>query len=171
MGDVASCRTSHCIVPRDVHRMTGGHTPHVMIIEDDSDTREVVRLILEMEGMRISEAADGADALDRLHELRAKDPSYPCVILLDVMMPRCSGPDFRRRQLADPLLAGVPVIVLSAVADHSAMSELDVFASLSKPFDPDELVRVVRRACYMQQHNHLRDDGTVTEDGQRNNTR
>ena len=66
--------------------------------------------------MGVTEASDGFEALDRLHKLREADPLRPCVIVLDIMMPRCSGPEFRRRQLEDPLIADVPVIVLSAIA-------------------------------------------------------
>ena len=120
---------------------------HVMVVEDDRDTREVVKLILELDGMGVTEAADGFEALDELHKLRAHDPHLPCAIVLDIMMPRCSGPEFRRRQLDDPLIADVPVIVLSAVADQLSLDELHAFARVPKPFDPDQLVRVVRRAC------------------------
>ena len=122
----------------------------VMVVEDDRDTREVVKLILELDGLGVIEAADGFEALDRLHQLRARDPERPCAIVLDIMMPRCSGPEFRRRQLDDPLIADVPVIVLSAVADQTTFDDLDAFAKVPKPFDPDQLVRVVRRACHQE---------------------
>jgi CheY-like chemotaxis protein len=79
--------------------------------------------------------------------LKEADPDCPCAVVLDIMMPRCSGPEFRRRQLADPLIADVPVVVLSAVADQLSLDELDAFAKLPKPFDPEQLVRVVRQAC------------------------
>jgi CheY-like chemotaxis protein len=122
---------------------------HVMIVEDDRDTREVVRLLLEMEGMGVIEASDGFEALHRLHALRETDPARRCAIVLDIMMPRCSGPEFRRRQLEDPLIADVPIIVLSAIADQLPMEDLHPFAKVAKPFDPDQLVRVVRSACQM----------------------
>jgi CheY-like chemotaxis protein len=121
-----------------------------MVVEDDRDTREVVKLLLELEGMRVTEASDGFEALDRLHQLREMDPERPCVIVLDIMMPRCSGPEFRRRQLSDPLIADVPIIVLSAVADQMRTDELHPFASVAKPFDPDQLVDIVRSACRLQ---------------------
>jgi len=121
--------------------------PHVMVVEDDRDTREVLKLILELEGIGVTEASDGLEALDRLHQLRESDPMRPCVIVLDIMMPRCSGPEFRRRQLNDPLIADVPVIVLSAIADQVRIDELQAFAKVAKPFDPDQLVRVIKRAC------------------------
>ena len=120
---------------------------HVMVVEDDRDTREVVKLILELEGMDVTEASDGLEALERLHQLREANPHSPCAIVLDIMMPRCSGAEFRKRQLDDPLIADVPIIVLSAIADHLRVDELNAFARVPKPFDPDQLVTVVRQAC------------------------
>jgi CheY-like chemotaxis protein len=125
------------------------HT-HVMVVEDDRDTREVVKLILELEGIGVTEAADGFEALDRLHQLRESDPHMPCAIVLDIMMPRCSGPEFRKRQLDDPLISDVPVIVLSAIADQMRVDDLEPYAKVAKPFDPDQLVRIVRDACRAQ---------------------
>ena len=118
-----------------------------MVVEDDRDTREVVKLILELDGIGVTEASDGFEALDRLHKLRAADPHLPCAIVLDIMMPRCSGPEFRRRQLEDPLISDVPIIVLSAIADQMRLDDLHPYANVSKPFDPDQLVKVVRGAC------------------------
>ena len=131
--------------------MSGNEThTHVMVVEDDRDTREVVKLILELEGIGVTEAADGFEALDRLHQLRESDPHMPCAIVLDIMMPRCSGPEFRRRQLNDPLISDVPIIVLSAIADQMRVDDLEPYAKVAKPFDPDQLVRIVRDACRTQ---------------------
>ena len=118
-----------------------------MVVEDDRDTREVVKLILELEGIGVTEASDGFEALDRLHRLRAENPLLPCAIVLDIMMPRCSGTEVRRRQLEDPLISNVPVIVLSAIADQIRLDGLEPYANISKPFDPDQLVQIVREAC------------------------
>jgi CheY-like chemotaxis protein len=120
---------------------------HVMVVEDDKDTREVVKLILELEGLGVTEASDGFEALERLHTLREAHPHRPCAVVLDIMMPRCSGAEFRRRQLNDPLIADVPIIVLSAIADQLRLDELHAFAKVAKPFDPEQLVSVVRQAC------------------------
>jgi CheY-like chemotaxis protein len=127
-----------------------GTPTHVMIVEDDRDTREVLKLILELEGIGVTEAADGLEALDRLHQLRASDPHLPCAIVLDIMMPRCSGPEFRRRQLDDPLIRDVPIIVLSAIADQMRVDDLEPYAKVAKPFEPEHLVRIVRDACRVQ---------------------
>ena len=120
---------------------------HVLLVEDDTDTREVLCAILESEGFRITPAVDGFDALRRLEELRAAHPASPCAVVLDYMMPRCSGPQFRERQLATPSIADVPVILVSAISDLKRLEMLRPFAVLQKPVDPDDLSAIVRRAC------------------------
>lgn len=124
-----------------------GSPPHVLIVEDSADTRNVIRYLLQSEGMVVTEAVDGLDALERLHDLRARLPPAPSVILLDLMMPRCSGDEFRRKQLSDPLTADVPVIVISAVPERRyAFEDLSPFAVMPKPFDLEELLATIRRA-------------------------
>jgi CheY-like chemotaxis protein len=121
---------------------------HVLLVEDDEDTREVLRMIMESDGIEVAVARDGLDALTRIEQLRLQDPRAPSVIVLDYMMPRCSGPQFRQRQLADPQIADVPVILVSAISDlPSRAALLRPFAVLQKPVDPDELTAVVREAC------------------------
>jgi CheY-like chemotaxis protein len=121
--------------------------PHVLLVEDDTDTREVLRLILESDGMIVTPANDGLEALERLEEIHRRDPRTPCAIVLDYMMPRFSGAQFRSRQLTNPETADVPVILVSAVSDLEARAaSLHPFAVLQKPIDPDELTAVVRQA-------------------------
>jgi CheY-like chemotaxis protein len=128
--------------------MSVHHKAHVLLVEDDEDTREVLRMIMESDGIEVAVARDGLDALTRIEQLRLQDPKAPSVIVLDYMMPRCSGPQFRQRQLADPQIADVPVILVSAVSDlPSRAALLKPFAILQKPIDPDELTAVVREAC------------------------
>ena len=124
-----------------------GSPPHVLIVEDSADTRNILRYLLQSEGMVVTEAVDGLDALEQLHDLRARLPPAPSVILLDLMMPRCSGDEFRRKQLSDPLTADVPVIVISAVPERRyAFEDLSPFAVMPKPFDLEELLATIRRA-------------------------
>ena len=129
--------------------------PHVLLVEDDTDTREVLRLILEADGIEVTPAQDGLDALARLDEIHRKDPVTPCAIVLDYMMPRFSGAQFRARQLANPETSDVPVILVSAVADlESHADALRPFAVLQKPIDPDQFVSLVRQAsaAYLGRH-------------------
>jgi len=132
-----------------------GARPHVLLIEDDPDTREVLRLILEADGIDVTAAQDGLDALARLEEIHHDDPLTPCAIVLDYMMPRFSGAQFRARQLANPETADVPVILVSAVSDlESHAKAMHPFAMLQKPVDPDQFTSLVRQASidYLSRH-------------------
>ena len=135
--------------------------PHVLLVEDDTDTRDVLRLILESEGMTVTPANDGLEALERLEEIHRRDPLTPCAIVLDYMMPRFSGAQFRERQLTNPETADVPVILVSATSDLEARARaLDPFAILQKPIDPDELTELVRKASenYLSRRQNRRQD-------------
>ena len=122
--------------------------PHILLVDDDTDTREVLRLILESEGFIVTPAVDGLDALQQLHAIHQRDPRTPCAIVLDYMMPRFSGAQFRATQLANPGLSDVPVILVSAMSDiESRTASLRPFAVLQKPVNPDRLITTVRQAA------------------------
>jgi CheY-like chemotaxis protein len=113
----------------------------VLIVEDDEDLRDMMAQMLAIEGFAATAVANGREALDYLR--RAIKPH---VILLDLMMPVMDGWEFRRRQQADPELAPVPVIVLSAL-DRSRAAPVDAIAFLKKPLDFDRLLELVRDQC------------------------
>jgi CheY-like chemotaxis protein len=113
----------------------------ILIVEDDEDLREMMAQMLTLEGYAAATAANGREALDYLQDARR-----PEVILLDLMMPVMDGWEFRRRQQADPALAGVPVIVLSAL-DRSRAAGVNAAAFLEKPLDFDRLLALVRTYC------------------------
>jgi CheY-like chemotaxis protein len=115
----------------------------VCVIDDDKDIRDAIRFILEMEGFHVREASDGAEGLARIREDHGV-----CLVLLDLMMPKMSGWEFRKRQLQDPELASIPVCVLSGgigVAEHA--TQLHANHYIVKPVDLGELVGTVRRFC------------------------
>jgi CheY-like chemotaxis protein len=69
-------------------------------------------------------------------------------VLLDLKMPRLSGHEFRRAQLGDPIVANVPVAVMSGAVDLQQRAEaLGAVAMVPKPIDCDALLDVVRRYC------------------------
>jgi CheY-like chemotaxis protein len=113
----------------------------VLIVEDDEDLRDMMAQMLTIEGFRTVTAANGRDALAYLH-----GSEKPNVILLDLMMPVMDGWEFRRRQKADPEIAPVPVIVLSAL-DPARAATVDADAFLKKPLDFDRLLALVREHC------------------------
>ena len=123
-----------------VQSLTPSHCP-VLIVEDDEDLRDMMAQMLTIEGFDAATAANGREALEYLHAT-----AKPNVILLDLMMPVMDGWEFRRQQQADPELAPVPVIVLSAL-DPARAAGVDAAAVLKKPLDFDRLLELVRQHC------------------------
>jgi DNA-binding response OmpR family regulator len=132
----------------DSAESSAGERPHpsvhhcaVLIVEDDADLRDMMAQLLSLEGFNAATVSNGREALAYLH-----DGDRPDVILLDLMMPVMDGWEFRRRQQADPSVAGVPVIVLSAL-DQSRAADVRADAFLKKPLDFDRLLALVRNYC------------------------
>lgn len=118
----------------------------ILIVEDDSDLREMMEQLLTLEGYTAATAANGREALEYLRRAEA-----PELILLDLMMPVMDGWEFRREQERDPHLASVPVVVLSALDQHRAR-DIGATAFLKKPLDFDRLLALVRQYCTEPRH-------------------
>jgi CheY-like chemotaxis protein len=120
----------------------------VLVIEDDTDIRDSVRVLLEMEEYPVLEAQDGAAGL----RLLAGSPT-PLIVLVDYMMPRMDGLQMLREVAKDRRLAGRNTYVLvTANYDRLPAGDADLLASLGvgrvkKPFDICALLDVVERAC------------------------
>ncbi len=108
----------------------------VLIVDDEVDIRQAVAEVLADEGYQVCSARDGAEALAQARAF------HPQVVLLDLMMPGMSGWEFRRRQMDDPDLSRIPVVVLSALGGDGLS---DAAGYLQKPFDLDDLLSAVRR--------------------------
>jgi CheY-like chemotaxis protein len=121
-----------------VHRHT------LLIVEDDCDTREAFIALAGSVGLDAMEADNGREALALL-----RGGLRPCLIVLDMAMPDMDGFAFRREQLADPELAELPVVVMSAggpaVQEEARTIGLGVF--LRKPVDPHDLLRAFSDYC------------------------
>ncbi len=109
---------------------------HVVVVEDDDATRQSIVELLEGEGYSVTAAADGAEGLRALRERRVD------VVVLDLAPPGMDGREFRRRQLADPRIADVPVVVVSGAAPP----RLEGAPLVAKPLDPDLLVAALALA-------------------------
>jgi CheY-like chemotaxis protein len=104
-----------------------------MVVEDDHLIREALVEALDEEGFEVVEAANGKEALDKLHASPAS------LVLLDLMMPIMDGWQFREAQLLDPELSGIPVVVLSALRDERVSAQ----RHFTKPCDLDALLDTV----------------------------
>jgi CheY-like chemotaxis protein len=129
-------------VPGAGERADATSPVRVLVVDDDEVIRQLITLNLELEGFEVHEAVDGVDALRKAAQV------HPTVITLDVMMPNMDGWDAAARLRSDPETAHVKVVLLSARAQEADVrrgTRLGVDAYLTKPFDPDDLVEVVRR--------------------------
>lgn len=110
----------------------------ILIVDDDSAIRDIERQILADHGFRVVEARDGREAM------RAIDVEPPALIILDVQMPGIDGPTFARELRTR--LRRVPLVILTGVPDPKREADrCNAEAFLRKPFDADELVRIVRK--------------------------
>lgn len=121
---------------------------NVLIVEDDADTREMLATLLSTRGFHAVAAEDGLEALHLLRTVRRRAPNVPCLVLLDLKMPRLGGPEFRRAQLDDPIVASVPVAVMSGATDLEQRAQaLGAVATVAKPIDFNQLLDIVDRYC------------------------
>jgi len=119
-------------------------TSRVLIVDDDNEIRETIVEILTDEGYEAVGARDGYEALAQL-----RDPEDRwALVLLDLMMPNMDGRAFRAEQLLDPVIALIPVVIVSAMTDVATTAEeLHVDAHMTKPVPLRDLIQLVRRYC------------------------
>lgn len=111
-----------------------------MVVDDDPEIRDVVRWLLEDEGWTVETASDGRDALERATRAR------PALIVLDMGLPILSGEEVANR-LRVYFEEPPPIVVVSADGRAGEKAaRIGAAAYLHKPFDVDELARMVRRA-------------------------
>ena len=114
--------------------------PLVLVVDDSITVRRVTQRLLQREGYRVSLAADGLQALERLQQER------PTVVLSDIEMPRMDGFDLVRNIRSDPRLSALPVIMItSRIAEkhREHARELGVDHYLGKPYSEDELLALI----------------------------
>nr|WP_241836576.1 response regulator [Streptomyces sp. CB01249] len=126
---------------RAYSRRVSGACGRVLVVDDNKVIRQLIRVNLELEGFEVVTAGDGAECLDLVHRVR------PDVITLDVVMPRLDGLQTATRLRSDPRTRHLPLAIVSACTPYEVDSGVaaGVDAFLAKPFEPTELVRLVRR--------------------------
>ncbi|GAB4428319.1 MAG: response regulator [Anaerolineae bacterium] len=124
----------------------------ILIVDDAPEGRVLLERLLTAEGYDLAFAGDGIEALAKAAALT------PDLILMDVMMPHMNGFEVCQRMRADPLLAQVPVILITALDDRASRLhglELGADDFVTKPFDQTELLTRVRSITQINRYRQL----------------
>lgn len=120
----------------------GESDSYILLVDDDDGLRNILaEYLADVGGYRVKPVSNGRQALDHL-----KGGGRPCVILLDLMMPVMDGWEFHDAQSADPSLAHIPVLVITALAGDRP-SPVARERTLRKPLDLKMLMRLLARFC------------------------
>ncbi|MBB0228389.1 response regulator [Streptomyces calidiresistens] len=109
----------------------------VLVVDDYPVIRQLIRVILELDGFEVVTVADGAECMDTVPWFR------PDVITLDMAMPGMDGPRTVRALRENPRTVHLPLVQVSAAVE--TYIPVDVDAVVAKPFEPAELAGHVRR--------------------------
>lgn len=131
---------------------------HILVVEDEPDTAELLELHLQNEGYRVTVAADGEQALSKLHKL------MPDMVILDLMIPEIDGLEVCKFIRKDPATESLPVMMCTAKT-----SEIDKILGLeqgaddyvTKPFSPRELVLRVKNLLRRTETNQVLDENRL----------
>jgi CheY-like chemotaxis protein len=118
----------------------GGVSGRVLVCDDTEQIRRLIRVNLELDGYEVVEAVDGVAALEMLQDLTQP---LPDVITVDVVMPRRDGWWMVSAIRADPRLAHIPIVLVTAStqdSDRAHAERADVDEFVAKPFAPQELL-------------------------------
>jgi two-component system phosphate regulon response regulator PhoB len=123
---------------RSIHQpgAKGAMAERILVIDDEPDLLELVRVNLDQVGYRVQTVASGKEALEQIRS------SPPDLVVLDLMLPDVAGTEICRQIRADAELAGIPIIMLTARADEVDRVvgfELGADDYVTKPFSPREL--------------------------------
>jgi two-component system, OmpR family, alkaline phosphatase synthesis response regulator PhoP len=116
----------------------------ILVIDDEEDIRLIARVGLSAGGHQVVEAAGGREGVEMATRER------PDAIVMDLMMPDVDGLATLKLLKADPTLATVPVVILTAkaVGQEEGLRALGATAVLSKPFNPRTLGAVIARLVH-----------------------
>ncbi len=135
---------------------------NILIVEDEPEIQELVRLGLEREGYSVSAYSSGEQALNAVREKHFN------LALLDVMLPGIDGIEICRRLKLDPATEQIAVMFLSAKSEEAdIMSGLEMGAVnyITKPFKLKTLVSMIRAALRLVNHQPVSQDGAIRLSG------
>jgi CheY-like chemotaxis protein len=111
----------------------------ILVVEDEKESRDTLRELLELEGYRVETAVNGREALDMLNS----SGDQICIMLLDLFMPVMDGWQVVDQLRADGRLGSTQVVIITS-APYRAPAGLPVF---QKPLDLDKVMTTVQRLC------------------------
>jgi chemosensory pili system protein ChpA (sensor histidine kinase/response regulator) len=114
----------------------------IMVVDDSLTVRRVTQRLLERQGFQVMLAKDGVDALRQMQD------TLPDVLLVDIEMPRMDGYDLTRAVRSNPETQAIPILMITSrtAGKHRSLAfELGVNEYLGKPYQEDELLRLIRR--------------------------
>lgn len=114
---------------------------NVLVVEDDPDIQESLKILLEEEGCQVDTAGNGVEALTQL-----ENGELPNLILLDLMMPVMSGWEFLDRVRDDVRLKKIPIVVVTAAGEQKE-TPAGAMRLMRKPINLDALINLVREYC------------------------
>lgn len=117
--------------------------PTILVIEDYSDTRELLAALFQKKGYHVIEAEDGVEGLLKAGWL------YPDLIIMDLSLPEMDGVEAARRIHAQAKLSQIPIFVISAYLTEAVMADVRAAGCVeifSKPFDSETLLARVAKA-------------------------
>jgi len=132
--------SGHDSVPARRNLKTRARRP-ILVVDDDDDVRLALTELLRQEGFTAVEACNGREALDYL--LAA--PTMPSLILLDLNMPVMSGWEVLRAVRSHLRFADLPIILVTGERTPTDPANREIVGRLSKPFDADDLLALVRQ--------------------------
>src|SRR5215470_17290501 len=113
---------------------------HILVAEDERDIRELINFTLVFAGHQVTQAANGAEALELAPKVK------PDLIMMDVRMPKMTGYEACRQMKQIPEVRDIPVVFLSAKGqDEERQTGIDAgaVAYITKPFAPEDLTRQI----------------------------
>jgi CheY-like chemotaxis protein len=116
-------------------------TPRILVVDDSEVIRSLIVLNLELEGFSTEIARDGQECLQMVRDVQ------PDLITLDVAMPRLDGFSTAERLREDPATKHIPIVMITARAqgaDQARGQQIGVEAYITKPFEPEQLLKTVR---------------------------
>ena len=133
----------------------------LLVVDDDPDLSEILGDLLRGEGFEVRTARNGEEGIERVRN------RHPDLILLDVEMPRLTGPEMANRlSLGGGGAETIPIILLAGVTNLSSIAErVGTPYFLQKPYDFDAVLRVVSQALRERRAPHQRAGSEATANG------